>query len=216
MNHQRTGVPILARFPDVHDDTKRNTGAIPRGRGLLESSGRWISQAMSVKLLAGMTLFLLVGAVLPFCIGRNADSKDSTAAIPLSSGDAVSTGQPAQTQTPVEAIPTTSQQVAGGVARRPAVLVSATAEQLPPPVAIPVVPGVKQQPPAIPTVAESLLATPPAGDVKHEPAAASPPMMASEWSPPPGADLQPEGTARPDGRSTEYNADTRVGQQPQR
>ena len=60
-----------------------------KGWSLLASSGRLIGQAMSIKLLAGMTLFLLVGAVLPFCLGQKSPPAD-----PSPAGDTLSTWQP--------------------------------------------------------------------------------------------------------------------------
>jgi hypothetical protein len=70
MTEHELAVPVLARFPDVNDVVCVAPVREAKGGGLLASSRRLFGQATSIKLLAGTALFLLVGAVLPFCIGN--------------------------------------------------------------------------------------------------------------------------------------------------
>ncbi len=126
MNQQRTGLALLARFPDVSEDAKpRSRAEETKCCSLLGSSGRWIGQAMSVKLLAGMTLFLIVGAILPFCLNQK-----SSPMAPPAGDNALSTWQPKQAESPTDA--SVQIETAGAtVARRPVVQVSATSDRLP-------------------------------------------------------------------------------------
>jgi hypothetical protein len=78
MDQLKTGIPVLASFPELDKGTA-SPKSDPPVLGLLASSGRLINQAASAKLLAGITLFLLVGAVLPWCIGKGSSSADVTA-----------------------------------------------------------------------------------------------------------------------------------------
>jgi hypothetical protein len=80
MDQQKVCITILARFPDINDELCQPAISQPNGRGILASGGRLIGQAQSVKLLAGLALFLLVTAVLPFCINVRSSSVDSLAA----------------------------------------------------------------------------------------------------------------------------------------
>jgi hypothetical protein len=80
MDQHKTALPVLARFPDLSDHTHQTEHNKTTGIGLLASSGRMIGQTLSIKLLAGTALFLLVGAVLPFCIGKNSPPADSSPA----------------------------------------------------------------------------------------------------------------------------------------
>ncbi len=224
MNRQKTGLTVLARFPDVNDETESPTQASEtKERGLLESSGRWIGQAMSIKLLAGMTLFLLVGAVLPFCLGQKSPPPGASAA-----SDTISAWQPKREQTPTQSVPDGSEMGGVTIARRPIVRVSATSDQLPPPATLPAPAVARREPPAAPTVAESLMSPRATNEAKRELPAVptgNHPAMASDWSPPPGADQQPakpgteastwDANRAPAARSPEYEADRRVGR-PQR
>jgi hypothetical protein len=81
MDQHKTALPVLARFPDLCDHTPAEHDG-SSGLGLLASSGRLIGQTLSIKLLAGTALFLLVGAVLPFCIGKSSPPADSSAGAP--------------------------------------------------------------------------------------------------------------------------------------
>jgi len=195
MNHQKTGLAVLARFPDVHDGEKPQAGANEaKGWGLLASSGRWISQALSIKLLAGMTLFLLVGAVLPFCIGKN-----SPPAEPSPAGDSVSTWHPKPAGASAKAAPAQTETVAMTVARRP-VRISATAEHSPAPAALPPTAETPREPPAASTVAEAMMSN------------WSPPASADPQPTMPGAETSSADANRPAAvRSTEYQADARAG-----
>jgi hypothetical protein len=72
MTEHKMAVPVLASFPDVNDVVSVAPGHEAKGLGLLASGRRLVGQALSIKLLAGTALFLMVGAVLPFCIGNKA------------------------------------------------------------------------------------------------------------------------------------------------
>jgi hypothetical protein len=204
MNPQRTGLAVLARFPDVNDNPKPQPEADEaKGWDLLGSSGRWIGQAMSVKLLAGMTLFLLVGAVLPFCLGHNPPAEPSA-------GDTLSASSPAQAQAPMDGTSSQTERISSTVTPKPAVLVSATSDQVSAPAKLPPAPVARHEPSAAPTVAESLMSPRPATEAKRAPPAA-PPIAAgmansSSWSAPPDAGAQPGGPAA---RPPEYEANAR-------
>lgn len=117
MDQRKSGIPLLASFPDLSEhgaDHKEDAG-------LLKSSGRLFSQAMSAKLLAGITLFLLVGAVLPFCL------KSASREMPL--GDSLVASQPKTSKTTAR----TDDSPILAPTRRPAVRVAAAKERTPAP-----------------------------------------------------------------------------------
>jgi hypothetical protein len=201
MNQRRTGLAVLARFPDLNDGKPQAGAGEAKGWGLLASSGRLISQGMSIKLLAGMTLFLLVGAILPF-LGKDSPSANSPPANSSPAGDALLTWHPRGADTPAEAAPVQRETVATTVARRPAVRVSAIAGQSPPPATLPQAVEPKHEPQAAPRVADAGM---------------------SDWPGPARADQQPANAGlvasqananRPAARSTEYEADARAGHRP--
>jgi hypothetical protein len=221
MIQPRTGLPVLARFPDVGDETKPK----PMGDGeaqrwdFLGSSGRWIGQAMSVKLLAGITLFLLVGAVLPIFL-----SQKSPPANLVSDDGTLATGQRQQADSPTQTPSDLTDTPAATVACRPPVRVppvSASDRSLPP-ASVPRSEG-NQRPQSVPpTVAESLMSRRLPAESKQTtsvvPTVAESPMS-SPWSPPSGSDVQrstpgTETTASnanrgTENRPTEYEADAR-------
>ena len=215
MNRQKTGQTVLARFPDVNGETEVQASE-PKRQGLLESSGRWISQAMSIKLLAGMTLFLLVGAVLPFCL-----TQKSPPAGPSTAGDTLSTWQPEREAAPTQAGSGSGEMSGATIARRPIVRVSATSDQLPPPVTLPAPAIARREPSAAPTVAESLMSPRATNEAKREPPAAPMVVASTNSSPWPGADTQPAKSGNeastwganraPGARAPVYEADRRGG-----
>ena len=153
MTQQARAVAVLARFPDIGEHTKPQprAGGEAQGWSLLGPSGRWIGQAMSIKLLAGITLVLLVGAILPLCLNQK-----SPTAGPLAGGDALSSRQPGQAESPTANGPAQTRAVATTGAYPPVVRVSATSDQLPPPAILPSTVAAQRQP-SPPTVAESLM-----------------------------------------------------------
>jgi hypothetical protein len=121
MDRQQTRLQVLARIPCLSSSASSDNKVAQEKKclGLLASSGRIIGQKISFKLLAGISLFLLVGAVLPAILPRKASlSSESTASC---SSVKSSVAEPAVIQP---------------VARRPVVMVSATSERLPPPVVL--------------------------------------------------------------------------------
>jgi hypothetical protein len=121
MDQRKSGIPLLASFPDLSEQAA--AGSSDDSAGLLKSSGRIIGQAMSAKLLAGIALFLLVGAVLPFClksVSRDLPLGDSRVASSPKSGK---TGVTSTTDSPI-LTPT----------RRPAVHVAVAKERTPSPI----------------------------------------------------------------------------------
>lgn len=139
MDEFNTNIPVLARFPELDKGTS-GPKANPAPLGLLASSGRLINQAASAKLLAGITLFLLVGAVLPWCIGKSCPPADSSAS------SAKATVNPKLARDAAEAQKAI-------VAAQPAVRLAANTGTSPAPV--PPTPEVKRKP------QESLAAQPP-------------------------------------------------------
>lgn len=125
MAQQQTRPVVLARIPCLLDGNSGNPGGSEnlKGIGRLVSGGRFVSQAFSFKLLAGVTLFLLVGAVMPAILNKKPASSESTqpdAAVAATS-PALSSDVPA---------------VLEPAARRPVVMVSATSQGVAPPVAV--------------------------------------------------------------------------------
>jgi len=195
MNQQRSGLAVLARFPDLNGGKPHARADEAKGWRLLVSSGRLVGQATSIKLLAGVTLFLLVGAVLPLCIG-----KGSPPVNPPPAGDALSTWHPRGAETSAPSVPGKSETAALTVASRPAVRVSATAEPSSAPATLPPTAEPKREPPAVPTVAESLMMSNWPGPARANPQ----PARA-------GGEASPADANRPGARSTEYQADARAG-----
>jgi hypothetical protein len=72
MDTQERGLVVLARIPDLRAENPHgdDSGAPASGRGRL-SSGRWMSPSLSYRLLAGLTLCLLVGAVVPYVFSHS-------------------------------------------------------------------------------------------------------------------------------------------------
>jgi hypothetical protein len=203
MVQQATAVAVLARFPDVNDHPHHEQRAEEGGHwNLLGSSGRWIGQAMSIKLLAGITLFLLVGAVLPFCLGTKSPTTN-----PSAGDSALSTWQPQQAGSPTGTSSTSTETAGAAIARLPAARVSATSDQFPPPVTLPSTVGGQRPPLAPPTVAESLMSPRSPAEARREPPPAATTVaettMSSPWSPPPGSDVQP---GRPGTEASASNA----------
>jgi hypothetical protein len=127
MTEQKMAVPVLARFPDVNDGLSDGPGHETKGFGLLASSGRLIGQAVSIKLLAGTTLFLIVGAILPFCMSGKTPATD-----PATGHDSLVATTPKSAKT----APASDEAVAL-VASRPAVLVVPSKDPSPAPAMLP-------------------------------------------------------------------------------
>jgi hypothetical protein len=220
MNQQRTEIAVLARFPDLSTDRQPQPRANENNSwNLLGSSGRWIGQAMSIKLLAGMTLLLLVGAVLPLCLSQKSKTADVSTA-----DSALSTWQPKLPESPAEATSARTEAPGVMVARRPAVVVSPTSDQFPPPAKLPSEVAAPSQPSATPSVAESIMSPRPSVEARREPPPTGTTVVdlpnSSPWPSPTGPDIQSGragteasasnanrgGTAT---RSTEYEANAR-------
>jgi hypothetical protein len=194
MVQQKTGVPVLARFPDVNGAESDGGSHETKGLGLLASSGRLISQAASIKVLAGTALFLLVGAVLPFCIARNPSVGSLPTDDPLAAGQTTSA-----TAVPNDVLGTG--EAATLTASRPAVRVMAAKE-------------LSAAPTVLPPSAE--------GDGRLQPSPDAP--MMSRWPGATPGDLQstkaggatPQpGTGPSDAvRQAEYEANVRAGAAP--
>ena len=131
MDQHKTGIPVLARFPDLDEAAHLAATGKPSGLGLLASSGRMIGQAMSVKLLAGTALFLIVGAVLPFCLKGNPEPADS---LPAASSQATSPPKLAKERPEATAV---NDEAAALIAGRPAVRVIASKEPSSAPAVLP-------------------------------------------------------------------------------
>jgi hypothetical protein len=189
MNHQRKGVAVLARFPDLSNVETPAKADEPKSCGLLASGGRLISQALSIKLLAGITLFLLVGAVLPVYLS----TKDAPAGNPPPAADTLSAWPAKQIAPSPETAPAQTDTVAMSVARQPAVRVAPAAEQQSAPVAIPVAAEAKRDTPPVQSVAGAMM---------------------SNWEPPVDPNQPPANPGvAPADRPTEYRADNRGNQQ---
>jgi hypothetical protein len=196
MVHKDTEVPVLARFPDVNDTTSDHRAHTTKGVGLLASTGRLIGQATSIKLLAGTALFLIVGAVLPFCIGKSPPANLSPA------GDSLTEMQPNSSGATPETTPDAGE-AAALIAGRPAVRVIATKEP-------------SSAPAAIPPSAEA--------NGKLQAGSASEASLSSRWPTPAPAELQSPNVGGPTlqpgvnqpaaVRQAEYEADARTGATP--
>jgi hypothetical protein len=191
MNQHKTNVPVLARFPDLNDGTANAKHNKTPGFGLLASSGRLFGQTLSIKLLAGTALFLLVGAVLPFCIGKNPPPADSSP-----TGDSAVTAQSKLANATPEAAPVADEAVALTASRLPVRVIAAKEPSLAP------------------------AALPPSSETTNKPQpgpATDVPVMSSRWPSAAPTDLQPTsvgGEAPRAGvfgpaatRPTEYEAD---------
>jgi hypothetical protein len=78
-SHERD-VIIVARIPDLASHGGRHDGRNSHpGGGWRWSSGRWLSQVLSFRLLAGLTLCLLAAAVLPYVFGHSSAPAESPA-----------------------------------------------------------------------------------------------------------------------------------------
>jgi hypothetical protein len=183
MDSQKTGLAVLARIPDLNDGEHHTEAEQPRGLRLLASSGRLIGQAASIKLLAGMTLFLLVGAVLPFCISKTCPPEKSPPAM-----ESLATWEPQSAKALAEVGGAKSETAPTNVASGPAARIPAAAERLSAPLAVPPTAEANSKPQAVPSVAESL-------------------MSSTPWPTPAHAETD---TNRPAVRSTEYEADARA------
>lgn len=158
MNHQESRLAVLARFPDLSESHSSVGDKKPAGGGMLVSTGRAISQAVSFKLLAGIMLFLVVGAVLPFFV-----SKDSPVTGELSSSELPTMDSAKPASELADAAVAQSTPLAQPTMRRPVVVVAATAEPSSAPAVVPSRYDVESEP-------------------KSDSAAASPLM--SSWMPP--------------------------------
>ncbi len=130
MNSQGSRLTLLARFPDLNKDASPSRGG--ESDGASSSAGRWIGQSASFKLLAGVMLFLMVGAVLPFAIGRGR----------ATSGESPSTGlhRTDEASPLAELAERSSHRAAPAIqsaTRRPVVLVPVAAEPTPAPAVVP-------------------------------------------------------------------------------
>lgn len=218
MNRPRAGLTILAHFPDVSESTHAQSSSDEGSRwNPLASGSRWIGQAAAVKLLAGMTLFMIVGAILPFYLGHKTSPGDTA-----SQSGAFATCSSVGQETSTQALPLQGEGAGTPVARQQAVRVSATPEQSVPPATLPSRAEAPHQP-SPPTVAESLMA--PRAVAESKPAVPTVPTvaessMSTPWSPPAEGSRQPgaansnvtasnansgSGAIRP----TEYEADAR-------
>jgi hypothetical protein len=196
MEQRENKIPVLARFPDL-DENLHNVGVDqPKGLALLASSSRMIGQAMSFKLLAGLTLFLPIAAVLPFCMSKGS--------APLTTPRAAESVAAAKSKSAKkDAAPATNESVAA-VASRPPVRVAAAKEPTAPPVALPPSLEAKPEPKAAP-VAETPVAT-----SSPWPGAASPAGQPNGGAYPSQVGPTPPMTVRP----PEYQADARAGRGP--
>ena len=203
MNQQGPGSRVLASFPDLNESPSNARGNEKRGLGLLASSGRLIGQATSIKLLAGMVLFLMVGAVLPFCIGKNCEPADATPA-----SDSVATWHSESPETSPGILPETapaqSATIVQTASRRPPVRISATTEPSSAPAMIPPLAASQSAPQARPTLEQPLSSKwPNPALVNVQPTEA-------------GTDTKQVGANRPMAIGpSERQADARAGQWPQ-
>ena len=189
MNQHRSAIPLLASFPDLNEDAP-DASVNKTAIGLLASSSRMIGQALSIKLLAGTALFLLVGAVLPFCLSKAHPPADSPADNSVATEKARS----------AEVAPATVSAVAP-TANRPPVLVAAK-EPSAAPAMLPPSSESQGKPQPIRTADASQVShwNPASGELQ-------PAKAGSETSQP--------GVNRPSAaRPTEYEADARGGSTP--
>jgi hypothetical protein len=187
MNQQEVRLTVLARIPDLNSSSHVANEDAKSTSGLL-ASGRLLGQAMSCKLLAGMTLFLLVGAAIPFSIKSKNASDDFS--LPSNS---VAAGQPAPPVVPNELTPVAN--LSPLQPARPVVVVSAVPEKTAVPAKIPMSLAVKNE---------------------SQPSASNAAALMSSWSPD-VADAKPEAKAETPAanvvpssvRRVEYQTDVR-------
>jgi hypothetical protein len=154
---------------------------------------------MSIKLLACVTLFLLVGAVLPFCLGPKSSTAD-----PAIAKDTPSLLQPKPDGSATASVPVQIAPVAASSGTPAVVRVSAVSEQPAPPAAMTAIGATQRQPSPASTVAASLLPSQTPSETK--PPLPPPPVaepMYSSWPPPPATGQTPE---RQGGNSMAANA----------
>jgi len=183
MNEQEINLVVLARIPDLN-------GSV-RAAKVVEKcdSGRLLGQAISCKLLAGMMLFLLVGAAIPFSIR---DKK--VAESPKSPSDVLAVNRPA-----MPAAPSIAPKVADVLPApvRPVVVIPAVPERAAAPTKIPMPLTAKPEPPV---------------------AASSETALMSNWSPPKSVGVDPGKTSEtpvvnvppPPVRPVEYQANVPI------
>jgi hypothetical protein len=136
MDRQQTRLVVLARIPCLNDGECGGSKISPaiKGRGALASSCRLISQTISCKLLAGITLFLLLAAILPHVtIKKSSPSKMTNESVAAQGSES-----------PSKTALNSSQAVVQSAARPPVVMVAATPARSAPPVAVPTLPPEKQ------------------------------------------------------------------------
>lgn len=139
MNQQEVRLTVLARIPDLNSSGHANES---KGTAGLLASGRILGQAMSCKLLAGLTLFLLVGAAIPFSIKHKNASNETPAP-----SNSVAVSQPMPTIAPNGVTPiATVANTAPAQPVRPVVVVSAVPEKTATPAKIPMAVAVKNEP----------------------------------------------------------------------
>ncbi len=132
MHHQETKLAVLARFPDLSATSSPAGDEKPLAGGILVSTGRMIGQAVSFKLLAGIMLFLVVGAVLPFFVG-----KDRPAAGELSSSDSETIDSTKPASELADAATAQGMPLVQPTMRRPVVVVPIAAEPSSAPAIVP-------------------------------------------------------------------------------
>jgi hypothetical protein len=187
MNQQEVRLTVLARIPDLNGSGHVANKEAKCTAGLV-ASGRLLGQAMSCKLLAGITLFLLVAAAIPLSI-RSKNASDE-APLPTNS---VAADQPAPPVVPNGVTPVANPLALQPV--RPVVVVSAVPEKTTVPAKIPMSAAVKDE---------------------SQPSASSGRALMSRWSPD-VANAEPEAKAENTAvngapspvRLLEYQADSR-------
>jgi len=189
MGQQKVRLTVLARIPDLNSPGHVANDEAKCVSELL-ASGRLLGQAISCKLLAGMTLFLLVGATIPFSISSKHASDDSSL-----SSNPVAVDRPASSVVPNGATPIVN--VSPLQPARPVVVVSAVPEKAALPAKIPMSLAVKDE---------------------SQPSASGGTALMSSWSPD-VANAKPEAKAEKSTanivpssvRTVEYQTDVRSG-----
>jgi hypothetical protein len=169
MNQQEIRLTVLARIPDLNNS---NEGARKKEKSskVFLASGRLLGQATSCKLLAGLTLFMLVGAAIPFSVNKKPVCDNAGQA-----ADAV-----ASNQSPVASVPSNTVPPMVTPPERSAVLVPAVPERTVSPAVVPVSLMVRNDPSVNPDAATPLVSKWPPDD----PGVASPnPAAGSGASP---------------------------------
>jgi hypothetical protein len=78
MEQQENRLTVLARIPDLNGGGVEGTHATARHSNGFLPPYRILGQSISCKLLAGLTLFLLVGAAIPLSIYKNKPAAPAT------------------------------------------------------------------------------------------------------------------------------------------